>query len=269
MKKINSFFLVFTQVIHMCLGQSRDLHMDAVFIAYFTLSTRFVFCFFMWLLLSWLISIEIMQILLVPSSLPISSSTWVCVCMCVYSVAIKTYVACGFPVFLCRFFFVLLFCVFFFGAVSFWCLCFFWFCKRRTQNFLFNRFVLLLLLLATPFVQARLLSTAYLPQAFVVPVLPSPLPPSSFSFSPVSRFLFKCNRKRILIFPFTQKTATNTTTRDTQAVFFFFGREIWQRCTFLCALFLLPLVLLLLLFLPCSRTPSLALTLFFSLCLSH
>lgn len=103
--KINSFSL-FTQVIHMCLGYSTDLHMDAVFIAYFTLSTRFFlfffFIYFMWFLLSWLISIEIMQILLVPSSPQISSSTWVFVCVCVQYSYKERYVACGFPVF-CRF----------------------------------------------------------------------------------------------------------------------------------------------------------------------
>lgn len=37
-------------------------------------------------------------------------------------------------------------------------------------------------------------------------------------FFPLSRFsflVFKCNRKRILIFPFTQKTTTKTATKDT------------------------------------------------------
>lgn len=69
---------------------------------------------------------------------------------------------------------------------------------------------------------SRLGCSAYLPQAFVVPVLPPSLL-ALLHFSPLSRFsflVFKCNRKRILIFPFTQKTTTKTATKDTQAVFF-------------------------------------------------
>lgn len=99
------FFVVYSSYSYVFRVEQRSTYGCGIYSLFYSFDS-FCFLFFMWLLLSWLISIEIMQILLVPSSLPISSSTWVfvCVCMCVYSVAIKTYVACGFPVFLCRFF---------------------------------------------------------------------------------------------------------------------------------------------------------------------
>lgn len=147
-------------------------------------------------------------------------------------------------------FFVLLF---FCCAVSFWCVLFL-VLKASHVELLVQpvRVVVAVLLLYVVVGHPFCLGSAALPTCHRHLSFPFSLPPCLLFFtsllSPVSRFLFKCIRKRILIFPFTQKTTTKTATKDTQAVFFgffFFGHEIWQRCTFLCALFLL-----LLLFLP-------------------
>lgn len=154
----------------------------------------------MWFLLSWLISIEIMQILLVPS-LPISSSfaldacvcvsvcLCVCVCVSVCSIAIKTDT---WPV-------VFLFFVAFLRPPLLLLRCLLLVCAFSGSESVARRTSCSTgsccccssssCCCCWPPLLSRLGCSAYLPQAFVVPVLPPSLL-ALLHFSPLSRFSF-------------------------------------------------------------------------------